>query len=295
MATQLNQDRIHTADRGTLSDPKQSAGFISDPMLRPVSSSSAPHPILPDPSPSDNPEHFDPSTRHPNTDYHPDKKLSKKKRAKKLGVVSAADHANHQHHPVPSSYIGNDTFSSHEKQALERQHKRDEVLAARQQHESEEGSEEDMDEDDEEGDYEHEGGTRSDAELRQSKQQHHSEQVTGKEGDKGKGTSVSGSRSSAATTNKSISEKSDANAKNTSNKEKEQGHDKGAEAHPSLLTRASDAASGLASKVMHTGVVSSLMNKVGLAGGKTEQEHATDKGKTEKSEPTNEDMEAAGK
>jgi len=286
MATQLNQDRIHTADRGSLSDPKQSAGFISDPMLTPYSSSSAPHPILPDPSPSDNPEHFDPSTRHPNTDYHPDKKLSKKKRAKKLGVVSAADHVNHH---APASYVGHDTFSSHEKQALERQHKREEVLAAREQHEAEEGSEEDMDEDDEEGDYEHEGHTKSDAELRQSKQQPHSERVTGKEGDKGKGTT------STATSNKSSSEKSDANAKNAGNKEKEQGHDKGAEANPSLLARASGAASGLASKVMHTGVVSSLMSKVGLAGGKTEQEHATDKGKTEKSEPTNEDMEAAGK
>ena len=159
------RDYISGRDRGDLTNPAQSASFTSDPLLEPVTTSAMPKPMLPDPTPSDNPELFDKSTLHPNTHYHPDVKLSKKKRAKRLGVGYVVN-PHGGAHGAAGVNAGGRTFSEHDKAAHERAERRDAAIGpAPEEHEEEW----ETDDDDEAQQDE------------QSHRQHHENRITGTE------------------------------------------------------------------------------------------------------------------
>jgi len=150
MATSLNIDRLHAANHGELSSQQQSAGFVSDPFLTPVTHNT--HPVSPDPSPSTDPALFDPSTSHPNNHYHPEKKLGKKKKAKKLGVGGGKDSTHSHPHTNNPVNTHNQSFTEHEKNAEERLRKEQEKREKQQEEEEEEEEEEEGEEGEAEGD-----------------------------------------------------------------------------------------------------------------------------------------------
>ena len=254
------RDHINGQDKGDLINPAQAASFTSDPLLAPVTTSALPKPMLPDPTPSDNPELFDKSTAHLNTHYHPEVKLSKKKRAKKLGV----GYVPKQHggpHGASGVHAGGRTFSEHEKAAHEREERRDAAIGA-----SEEQEDDDDDEDEEDETEEEE----------QSHKQHHENRITGTE--KGEKHPAS-RRNEGATAEEKNGEDDEQDKKAGDEQEKENGD------NPTLLQRATGVlssaqqkatgvATGVASTVMSTAqsvpVVGALLSKVGLGSSKTD-------------------------
>ena len=262
------RDYVSGHDKGDLVNPAQSASFTTDPLLEPITTSALPRPMLPDPTPSDNPEHFDKSTSHPNTHYHPEQKLSKKRRAKKLGLGYVAQ-PHGGAHGTGGVHTGGRTFSEHDKEAHERAERRDAAIG---QHEVEHDEEWETDEDDEAGDDE------------QSHRQHHENRITGTE---------HGQSLPASKRNDDVVEQ--LKQKNSEGEEGKDGgdeQDKDKSDNPSLMQRATNVlssaqqkatgmATGVASTVMSTAqsvpVVGSLLSKVGLGAAKTD-DSADDKG-----------------
>lgn len=256
------RDYNHGHDKGDLINPAQSASFTTDPLLTPIRTSQMPHPIMPDPTPSENPELFDKSTSHPNTHYHPEAKLSKKKRAKKLGTgYVAKPHGGA--HGTGGVHAGGRTFSEHEKEAHERAERRDAAIAG----EEEEGEWETDDEDESQ-------------QEQQSQTQHHEGRITGTEQGEKKPTA------------KRNDDASDKGSKEDDSEGREGGDDKQKDDkadNPSLMQRASnvlstaqqrasDVASGVTSSVMSTAqsvpVVGTLLSKMGLGGAKSDDKSA---------------------
>ena len=307
------RDYLPHRDTGDLTSPAQSASFTTDPMLSPITTSALPKPVLPDPTPSDNPELFDKvrsarrrrvysalwqphvsadlldahshlcrcyaaapcavhqSTSHPNTHYHPEAKLSKKKRAKKLGLGYVAQ----PHGGAHSS--GARSFNEHEKAAHERAEARDAALGTADEEEYEEGS----DEEDDIGQDE-----------QQSAKQHHENRVTGTE---------QGEKRPA---NKHQQQTSGEGSKAEEGQEGGEEQDKEASDNPSLIQRATNAlssaqqkatgvVSGVTSSVLSTAasvpVVGSLLSKVGLGGAKSDDASKDDSADKEGSDSVSEE------
>ena len=266
--TSATRDHLNPADKGDLTTPAQSAGFTSDPLLTPITSSSMPHPIHPDPTPSDDPTLFDPSTHHLNSHYNPHGKLSKKKRAKKFGIGSLP----HTTHPN-AVHAGGRSFAEHDKEAHERAERRDGDLAqhAHEEHEDEEGSEyEDADDVDEEPAAHQE---------QRSHAQHHENRITGTEQERG-GAAPAKPKPDVTAGHQPAGTKEEGEEGNKEGAKEGEGEgDK--QAAPSMVERASgllasaqERASGVASGVLDTvrqaPVVGGLLGKVGLGGAKAD-------------------------
>jgi hypothetical protein len=254
------RDYVHESDKGGLIDPVQSAGFVSDPVLSPIKASSQSHSGLASASTED-PSAFDASTHHPNTHYHPEKKLKKKKRAKKLGV-GADSHVTQ----LSGVNVGGRSFAEHEKEAHERAERRDAELAHRA-HEEEEGEEEEGEEGEEEGDEEEDV---PEDQAKASHASHHENRVTGTEQERGAQApaqpkpkpSSSSTSSTDKTSGAPSGDKHDSTEAAPSMKERASG----------LLASAQEKASGMMETVKQAPVVSSLLNKVGLGGGNKAEE-----------------------
>jgi len=277
--TAATRDYIPGHDKGELTNPAQSASFTTDPLLTPITTSALPKPMLPDPTPSDNPELFDQSTSHPNTHYHPEKKLSKKRRAKKLGLgYVAMPHGGA--HGVAGVHAGGRTFSEHEKEAHERADRRDAAIGQAGEEHDEEWE---TDEDDEAG------------EAEQSHAQHHENRITGTE---------SGQAQPHAKRNEDVVDSQKQKNKEGEDKDDKQKGEEGGDEQdtekadtPSLMQRATGVlstaqqkATGVASSVMSTAqsvpVVGALLSRVGLGAAKSDdktEDGADDKGESEDS------------
>ena len=263
-------DHLNVADKGDLTNAQQAAGFVSDPLLTPITSSSMPHPISPDPTPSSDPSHFDASTRHPNTDYHPTVKLSKKKRAQKLGVGSVPPHPHGVH-------AGGRPFGEHDKAAHERAERRDSDLTHRAKEEQEgEGEEEGEEYEDAEDDDEEP----ADHQEQRSHAAHHENRITGTEMERG-GAAPAKPKPNPTAGHQPAGTKQEGDkgeGEKGGEGEKQVGTDGGEQqAAPSMKERASgllasaqEKASGVVDSVMQAPVVGSLLSKVGLGGAKAE-------------------------
>ena len=253
MAANLSatRDHLNAADKGDLMNPQQSAGFIVDPALSPVHASLHTQPMHPDPTPSSDPELFDPSTRHLNDHYHPEAKLSKKKRAKKFGLGAT---------PLPASHgvhVGGDSFARHDKEAHERAERRDAAIGH--------GAEEEEDDEEDEDDVTEQEHT--------SHAQHHENRITG--------TEHGGLAPAQSKTNPSLSKDGGDGAKEgatgqeaaaPSLKERAGGMLGSAKDTASgVLASAQEKASGMMESVRSAPVVSSLLSKVGLGGSKADE------------------------
>jgi len=258
---------MNGANKGDLIDPANKS-FDSDPMLPHIKTSQLPHKILPDPSPSTDPELFDQSTSHPNNNYHHEKQLSKKKRAKKFGTG-----------PAPAVKAGNRAGNV----LSDKQHSRDKVdhekrrdltfeerdLMANKEHpkegenEEEEGEEEDEESADEE-------------ELTQSAQQDSSKRLVGHEHEKSQGVH---DKHPVHVAHAFQPERKPSNKveKETINEAMEKG------ATPSLLERATNLASSLTNKMTET-LTAAKDKIVGKSGDdKAEGEESSGSNETEKS------------
>ena len=273
MAANLSatRDHLHTSDKGELVDPQQTAGFTVDPFLTPISTSSLPHPMHPDPTPSSDPELFDASTRHPNSHYDPAKKLSKKKRNKKLGLggVEAP-------HPT-AMHAGGRTFSEREQLEHERAERRDSEIGHGEE-EEEDGEEDEDDEGDET------------QEEQQSHAQHAENRVTGSE-QSGQQKPDTKSAAAAGTAGAAAGAKEgDSDKQSGGDKERQEdagGDDKSGGSSllkkaGGLLSSAQETASGVLASA--SGTVGGLLSKVGIGGGKESSSSKEDNDQATKEE-----------
>jgi len=270
------RDYMTASSKGDLVDPANKT-FESDPMLLPIKTSQLPHKILPDPSPSTDPELFDKSTSHPNTHYHHEKQLSKKKRAKKYGTG-----------PAVAMKGGNRAVNvlsdnQHSREKIDHDKRRDLTfeerdLMAHKEHPKE-------GEDEEEGEGGEEDESEDEDELTQSAQQHSSNRLVGHEHEKGQG----------------VHDKHPVHVEHAFEAEKKPKHkeekatvdeamEKGAT--PSLLARATNLASSLTSKVTET--LTAAKDKIVGKGGDDKGDESAESEETEKSsgDDSNKDSEA---
>jgi hypothetical protein len=202
---------------------------------------------------------FDKSTRHPNTHYHPEAKLSKKKRAKKLGIGSIASRPHTQ-------YAGGRPFTQHEKDHHERAERRDSQLGQSEEEYSEYSEDENH------------------TEEQTSHAQHAENRITGTEK---KAAAVppavkpNAMRGQKAEGVKGDEDEGEADKGEGDKSEKEEGaslREKATGLLSSAQAKASELASGAVDAVRGAPVVGSLLNKVGLGGGQNKSKNSTTEG-----------------